>query len=180
MRQVIRKWFWAWEFDKEEQWLNNMAARGKALISARYITYEFEDSQPGEYAVRLEMLENSPTGPEGQQYIEFVESTGAEFVGRVMKWVYFRKKTADGPFEIHGDNATRIRHLTGIIRLLKPLMAVNVGCGVYNLCIGIAWSSPVNVICACASAAVSVLLFRGMVKLNDKKKQLEKEAQLFE
>ena len=180
MRQVIRKWFWAWEFDKEEQWLNNMAARGKALISARYITYEFEDSQPGEYAVRLEMLENSPTGPEGQQYIEFVESTGAEYVGRVMKWVYFRKKTADGPFDIHGDNATRIRHLTGIIRLLKPLMAVNVGCGVYNLCIGIAWSSPVNVICACTSAAVSVLLFRGMVKLNDKKKQLEKEAQLFE
>ena len=39
MRQVIRKWFWAWEFDKEEQWLNDMAAKGKALVSARYATY---------------------------------------------------------------------------------------------------------------------------------------------
>ena len=38
MRQVIRKWFWAWEFDKEEAWLNDMAAQGKALVSARYIT----------------------------------------------------------------------------------------------------------------------------------------------
>ena len=85
MRQVIRKWFWAWEFDKEEQWLNDMAAKGKALVSARYATYEFEDSTPGEYAVRLEMLENAPDSAEGQQYVEFVESTGAEYVGKVMK-----------------------------------------------------------------------------------------------
>ena len=180
MRQVIRKWFWAWEFDKEEQWLCDMAAQGKALVSARYITYEFEDSEPGEYAVRLEMLEHAPTSPEGQQYIEFVESTGAEYVGKVMKWVYFRKKTADGPFELHGDNATRIKHLGGIIRLLKPLMALNVGCGVYNLCIGIGLNSAVNVVCAAASGAVAWLLYRGLVKLNDKKQRLEKEAQLFE
>ena len=180
MRQVIRKWFWAWEFDKEEQWLCDMAAQGKALISARYATYEFEDSAPGEYAVRLEMLENAPTSPEGREYIAFVESTGAEYVGRVMKWVYFRKKAADGPFELHGDNATRIKHLTGIIRLLKPLMVLNVGCGVYNLCIGIGLNSAVNVVCAGASAAVAVLLWKGLTKLNEKKKQLEKEAQLFE
>ena len=180
MRQVIRKWFWAWEFDKEEQWLNDMAAQGKVLVSARYCTYEFEDSQPGEYAVRLEMLENSPTSPEGQQYIEFVESTGVEYVGRVMKWVYFRKKTADGPFELHGDNATRIRHLQGIIRLLLPLTAANVGVGLYNLGIGIAWNFPVNVVCACASAAVAVLLFLGICKLKEKKNRLERDAQLFE
>lgn len=180
MRQVIRKWFWAWEFDKEETWLNDMAAQGKALVSARYMTYEFEDSAPGEYAVRLEMLENAPDSEEGRQYIDFVESTGAEYVGKVMKWVYFRRKTADGPFELHGDNATRIKHLGGIIRLLKLLMAVNVGCGVYNLCIGIASGSVVNVECACLSAAVTVLLARGLVKLNEKKKQLEKDSQLFE
>ena len=168
------------EFDKEEQWLCDMAAQGKALVSARYITYEFEDCQPGEYAVRLEMLEHAPDSPEGRQYIEFVESTGAECVGKVMKWVYFRKKTADGPFELHGDNATRIKHLSGIIRLLKPLMAVNVGCGMYNLCIGIGLNSVVNVVCAGFSAAVAVLLYRGLVKLDEKKKRLEKDAQLFE
>ena len=180
MRQVIRKWFWAWEFDKEEQWLCDMAAQGKTLVSARYITYEFEDSQPGEYAVRLEMLKDAPDSAEGKAYIEFVESTGAEHVGKVMKWVYFRKKTADGPFELHGDNHTRIRHLGGIIRLLLPLAAVNVGCGAYNLCIGVAWGSVVNIVCACVSAAVSGLLFRGIWKLKEKKKQLEKEAQLYE
>ena len=180
MRTTIRKWFWAWEFDKEEKWLDEMSAQGKALVSARYATYEFEDCAPGEYAVRLEMLEHDPASEEGKQYIAFVEETGAEYVGHVMKWVYFRKKTADGPFELHGDNATRIKHLGGIIRLLKPLMALNVGCGVYNLCIGIGLNSVINVVCACLSAAVAWLLYHGMVKLNEKKKQLEKEAQLFE
>ena len=180
MRQVIRKLFWAWEFDKEEQWLNDMAAKGKALVSARYLTYEFEDSAPGEYAVRLEMLEHAPDSAEGQQYIEFVESTGAEYVGHVTKWVYFRKKTADGPFELHGDNATRIKHLNGIIRLLAPLGVINAAMGVYNLCVGTGFNSPVNVLCSGLSAAVTVLLVFGLIKLNEKKKQLEKDSQLFE
>ncbi len=180
MRQVIRKLFWAWEFDKEEKWLNDMAAQGKVLVSARYLTYEFEDSAPGEYAVRLEMLEHAPDSAEGRQYIEFVESTGAEYVGRVMKWVYFRRKTADGPFELHGDNATRIKHLNGIIRLLAPLGVINAAMGVYNLCVGTGLDSPVNVLCSCLSAAVTVLLVFGLIKLNEKKKQLEKDSQLFE
>lgn len=180
MRQTIRKWFWAWEFDKEEKWLDEMSARGKALVSARYITYEFEDSEPGEYAIRLEMLENRPTSPEGLQYIDFVESTGAEYLGHVVNWVYFRKRKADGPFELHGDNSTRLKHIKGIINLLLPLGIFNIGAGVYNLCIGIAWNSPVNVVCAGLSAAAAVLLGIGLHKLNEKKKQLEKDSQLFE
>ena len=27
-RKTIRKWFWAWDFDKEEEWLENMARNG--------------------------------------------------------------------------------------------------------------------------------------------------------
>ena len=180
MRTTIRKWFWAWEFEEEEKWLADMAAQGKALVSARYATYEFEDSAPGEYAVRLEMLAHAPDSTEGRQYIAFVESTGAEYVGRVMRWVYFRKKAADGPFELHGDNATRMKHLKRIIALLRPLAVVNVGLAGYNLCVGIGLTSPMNVVCSMLSVAVAVLLGVGMVKLNDKKLRLEKESQLYE
>jgi len=38
----------------------------------------------------------------------------------------------------------------------------------------------VNVVCAVASGAVAWLLYQGMGKLNEKKKKLEKDAQLFE
>lgn len=26
MRRTVHKWFWVWDFDKEEKWLNIMAA----------------------------------------------------------------------------------------------------------------------------------------------------------
>ena len=180
MRTKVRKWLWAWQFDEEEAWLNEMAQKGKVLVGYRLGTYEFEDCEPGAYTVRLEMLEEWPTSEEGKDYIRFVEDTGAEMVGRIMKWVYFRKKTADGPFELHGDHASRIRHLRSIITLLVPFLILNIGIGLYNLCIGIGFPSILNLIAGCASIGVSVLLGLGLKKLQEKKKQLEKEAQLFE
>lgn len=180
MRTTVRKLFWAWEYDKEEKWLEEMAAQGKALVSARYLTYEFEDCEPGEYITRLEMLDCMPDSEEGKQYIAFVEDTGAEYVGKVMRWVYFRKKRALGEFELHSDNATRLKHLKGIITLLIPLGLANLGAGLYNLGIYLSVGVWLNLLCAGLSAAVTVLLAFGLVRLNEKKQKLEKESQLFE
>lgn len=181
MRETVHKWFWAWDFEKEEAWLNDMAAKGKALVSARYITYEFEDSQPGEYTIRLEMLDNLPSSPESQQYISFVESTGAEMVGKVLRWVYFRKKTAEGGFELHSDYAGRIKHLKGIITLLAVLVFVNLGNALNNISIGLNFPScSFNLAVGILAASVSGLLGAGLYKLWRMKKRLEKEAQLYE
>ena len=69
MRKTIRKWFWAWDFDKEEHWLNEMAARGLSLVSVGWCRYEFEDCVPGEYSVRLELLKEKPMHPESVKYM---------------------------------------------------------------------------------------------------------------
>lgn len=180
MRTIIHKWFWAWEFEEEEQWLNDMAKRGKALMSARFATFEFEDSMPGEYAIRLEMLADSPQSEAGRQYIAFVEETGAEYIGRVKNWVYFRKRTAEGPFALHGDNATRIRHLKRIIRLLILLLIAEATVSLGNLSIAWGMGSVVNWVCAIVCAAFAGLLVRGCMKLNERKQRLERDAQLFE
>ena len=90
MRTVIRKLFWVWDFEKEEQWLNEMAAKGLALVGVGFCRYEFEDCTPGEYSFRLELLDNRPEHPESRKYISFVEETGAEQVGSYHNWVYFR------------------------------------------------------------------------------------------
>ncbi|MGN0793764.1 MAG: DUF2812 domain-containing protein [Aristaeellaceae bacterium] len=180
MRTISHRWFWAWEFEEEEAWLNEMAKQGKALVSARYLTYEFEDSAPGEYAVRLEMLADSPNSAAGQQYLSFVEETGAEYVGRVLKWVYFRKKAADGPFELHGDNATRIRHLKGIMRLVILLFLMEATVCFGNLSIALGVGAVLNLFCALLCGVFAGLLVRGYIRLNERKKRLEKDARLFE
>lgn len=47
-------------------------------------------------------------------YIDFMRKTGAVYIGRMTKWIYFRKKTEDGVFNIFSDIASRINHLNKI------------------------------------------------------------------
>ena len=89
-RKTIQKWFWVWSFDKEEDWLNEMAMNGWVLDGIGLCTYHFVRCEPGEYSVRLEMH------PYDEAYLSFMEETGAEYIGRMMMWIYFRKKPRTG------------------------------------------------------------------------------------
>jgi hypothetical protein len=57
---------------------------------------------------------------------------------------------------------------------------INLGAMLLNLGVGTRIGSTVNLLCAGLSAAVAVLLFCGLQKLNEKKARLEKESQLIE
>ncbi len=128
MRTKKFKAFPEWEYEKEEAWLNELAAKGQALVSLRSL-YEFEETEPGEYIIRMELLSDGPKSLDGEKYIRFVEDTGAEYIGHSGKWVYFRRKAAEGPFELHSDNETRIRHLQRIIRSHWSTITFNIVMG---------------------------------------------------
>ena len=179
MRKTVRKWFWVWDFDKEEQWLNEMAAQGLVLVDVGWCKYVFEDSVPGEYQVRLELLENQPSHEESQKYIRFIEDTGAEQVGAFLRWVYFHKKTADGPFDLFSDLQSRIKHIKRIIALILPLSCANLCIGMSNLGNAISsdiWIGKVGYV----NLVIGVLGCAGAQRLAKKRKRLEAEAQIFE
>jgi len=179
MRKTVRKWFWVWEFDREEQWLNEMAAKGLVLVSVGFCRYDFEECVPGEYQVRLELLENHLNHAESQQYIRFIEETGAEQVGNYFRWIYFRKKTADGSFDLYSDNASRIRHLKRIIVLILPISLANIAIGISNVGNAVAtgiWIAKVGYL----NLVIGVLGCVGAWKLVKKRKRLEQEMQIFE
>ena len=115
MRYKFHKVFSVWNFDKEEKWLNEMAAKGLSLVSVGFCTYTFEEGAPGAYNVRLELLNDMPSHPKSRQYIEFVEDTGAEYIGSVFRWVYFRKKAGENGFDLFSDIDSRITHLKRIL-----------------------------------------------------------------
>ena len=170
-RRTIRKWFWVWEFDEEEKWLNEMAKRGWALDSVGFAKYTFIQSEPGEYAVRLEMLANVPSADESQDYINFVEETGAEYIGSFIKWVYFRKKTADGEFDLFSDLDSRARHMDRMTKNLSVVATAILLTGIMNLHrrgLGI-----INIACA-------GLIGYACMKINKKKEALHKERSLHE
>ena len=160
------KWFWIWDFEKEEKWLNEMALNGWVLDGVGFCTYYFVRCEPGEYTVRLEMHGKDDA------YVDFMRETGAEFVGRMVAWIYFRKKTADGTFDVFSDIDSRIRHLD---RIGKALLCI----GMANLAIGIANTmNPVNV--GWVNLLCATLLMYALGRIHGKKEALEKDRLLHE
>lgn len=180
MRKTVRKLFWLWQFEKEERWLAQMSARGLALAAVGWCRYDFDECEPGEYSIRLELLDHRPSHPESQQYIRFVEETGAQYLGSVNSWAYFRRRSELGPFDLFSDLDSRIRHLGRMLALILPLLAANLGAGGYNLAAYMAWRMPVSLCCALLSAAVTVLLVYGYWRIWKHRRRLQQERLLRE
>lgn len=179
MRRIIKKLFFVWDFDKEEKWLNEMAAKGLCLISAGFCKYEFEDCIPGEYKICLQLLEKSPKHPEMQKYIEFMEETGAEHVGSFTRWVYFRKKACEGEFALFSDNASRVKYLTSMLGFITLIVALNLLIGIENLAIAMFTGSPATYF-GFLNLAIGLFGTPGTIKLWKKRNRMKKECQLFE
>ncbi len=158
--KTIYKWFWVWDFDKEELWLNKMANQGWVLDGVSFCRYRFVQCQAEEYIVRLEMHSYD------QNYIEFMSETGAEYIGRMVQWIYFRKKISDGEFNIFSDLDSKIAHLNRIGKMLAGVGAANLIIGIVNSFnyIQIGW---VNLLCA-------TLLMYGLGRIHGKKEALVK------
>lgn len=179
MRKTIRKWFWVWDFDKEEQWLNEMASKGLCLMGVGWCRYEFEDCAPGEYSIRLELLKETPAHPESIKYIAFLEDTGAEHVGSWLRWIYMRKKKTEGEFHLHSDRESRIQHLTRIIQFIGLLTGVNLYTGMYNLYLFFTWNMGVNLL-GLINLLISIIYVLGLLKLWRKRQLLKEEQVIFE
>lgn len=178
MRRTMHKVFLAWEFDKEERWLNEMSAKGLALESAGSLTYQFRDCDPGEYAVRLELLEELPEHPDSQRYIQFVEETGAEYLGHCLRWVYFRKRTDRGEFELFSDLDSRIRHVGRILTLMSVLLCIMIGMLGINLSIFLLRGAAFTLGVCLPLAVVSVGFALGLTQLLRLRARLRREREL--
>ena len=165
-RRTIRKWYWVWDFEKEEVWLNEMAQNGWVLDGVGFCTYHFVRCEPGEYTVRLEMHDYD------EAYLSFMADTGAEYLGRMVKWIYFRKKASEGSFDLFSDIDSRIRHLDRIGKMLFGVGMANLAIGLVNIFnpSRLGW---INLLC-CA------LLMYALGRIHGKKEALEKERLLHE
>ena len=179
MRRTIRKFFFVWDFDKEEKWLNEMAAKGLALVSTGFCKYEFEDSLPGEYKVCLQLLDKMPSHPESQKYIAFMEETGAEHVGSFTRWVFFRKKASEGDFQLFSDNESKVKYITSMLSFVALIVGLNLYIGLYNLFVVLFLHSAFNYI-GLLNFAIALVGIPGVIKLWKKRNRMKKESQLFE
>lgn len=168
-QKTIHKVFWVWEFDKEEAWLNEMAGNGWLLDGVGFCTFRFIPCEPDTYAVRLEMHDADDS------YLEFMKETGAEYVGRCLKWIYFRKNLKDGAFEIFSDIDSKVAHLNRILRFMKLFFWINLVFGLVNT-----YGATKNSWTGAMNLCVAALFAYGIGRIKGKKEALESERVLRE
>ena len=165
--KTVYRLFAEWSFDKEEEWLYRLALVGWTLKKVGFCKYVFERTEPGEYITRLAMHDAD------EEYMELMRESGAEYVGRVLQWLYFRKKAELGEFELFSDIDSRIAHLNRISCVLIGLgfanVAVSFACGVNSADI----AGRINLLCAC-------VIFYGLGRVHGKKEALERERRIRE
>jgi len=175
---IIRKAYW--DYENEEKWLNFMAANGLAMISYSWCKYIFIKSDPGEYIYRIELLKYFPSHPESMDYIEFMKENGVEYVASYMKWVYFRKKAADGAFNIYSDIDSKITHYRRVNSIWFPLAFAEFAAGLANILIGLASIehldySIINIILGFIVIFIGLMLLVLVRSVRHKIKKLELE-----
>ncbi|NLO39144.1 MAG: DUF2812 domain-containing protein [Ruminiclostridium sp.] len=174
IKQVIRKAYW--DVEKEENWLNHMASMGMALLDYSWCRYVFVQSQPNEYIYRIELLENHHNHYESIAYIQFLEENGIECVAKYMRWVYLRKRSCDGPFEMYTDMESRCRYYKRLSLFYSTLFALEFSAGLLNLVIGIVNGSAINIILSTPVFLLAALFAKlnAPIKMKIKKYSQEK------
>ena len=96
--------------DDEQAWLNDFCQQGWAMTGFIAGFFTFTPCQPGEFIYQLDLLPGSGLRScDYDQYAEFMEETGVEVVQRWFRWVFLRKRAADGPFQIYTDIDSQIQ-----------------------------------------------------------------------
>ena len=179
MKHVVRKLYVNWE--KEEKWLNEMAAKGLALTDYMWCRYVFEETEPGAYVYRIDLLDHLPSRPQSRKYIEFLEEAGIEFVSSYMRWVYFRKKADGQPFALYSDISSQIARNKRVRLLWLPLCFAELAIGFSNILMGLKHPyAIVNLFLGMLCVGLGIMLGLLSIQVTRKIRALEKEQLISE
>lgn len=117
------KVFWAWQDEREEAWLTEMASQGWHLKELSFpMVYTFEAGPPRHMAYRLDFFIDHK---DFQTYLQLFRDAGWEYVGRMGSWQYFRIQAEEGQEpEIYTDPASKIQKYRRLIAFLVVFLPI--------------------------------------------------------
>ena len=179
MRKVFCKAIFS-NFEKEESWLNEMAANGYNYTDNFVFRYAFDEGKPGEYIYRIILLEKHHNHYESHKYIKFIEETGAECVFATMRWAYFRQKAVDGPFEIYTDTVAKISHYKRNLSIAIILFCINAFYTIINFSLALSRKNLGNLIPATLTAIVACIFAYSIYLYTKRILELKRDKQIHE
>ena len=176
------------DYEKEENFLNEMARDGWNLTAVGFCRYIFRRGTPGEYIYKLDMVERTESDEVKESYFNFLTDCGIRVVGEFKDWIYLQKRAADGPFDTKNDTYAKLRQVNKvysfsirtvcnllrifaiIIILLSSLQSIASGnVWLYDFCGGIVLGLSISSVIAMALVWVPIItkLRRKVNKLID-------------
>jgi hypothetical protein len=119
------KLFGAWNDDKEEAWLGEMAQKGLHLQSLGFPgVYYFTTGEPREDVYRLDFIVNRK---DYHNYLQLFQDAGWEHIGEMGGWQYFRTRKEGGRVtEIYTDNASKMQKYSRLLSILIVFLPIYV------------------------------------------------------
>ncbi len=126
-----------WDYDKEEKWINEMAKEGWRLDNYFFCKYDFVPCEPGEYEYKIQLLDEGRNSSKSRDYIAFLREMDINVVDTWFRWLYLEKKADGEGFEIFSDRNSRLKHINGVLSLIKLVGWTNGVVGVSNVIIAL-------------------------------------------
>jgi hypothetical protein len=103
------KWFFPWQDEKEEAWLEELSTSGWHLKSVSLpCVYSFVKGEPCRNIYRLDYMMMKKDKME--EYLQIFQDAGWEYIGEMSNWRYWRKRIENGETaEIFTDNESKIK-----------------------------------------------------------------------
>ena len=109
------------------------------------------------------------------RFWQLMADYGVECVDTYMNWAFFRKKAAEGPFEIYSDFDSKIGHYKRVIYLMGTVGVVNLFIALFNVTL-----TQYNMYLSIVGFIIFVLFISIILSYLRKIKDLKKEQALYE
>ena len=174
----MKRFKFTYDKDAEEQWVNALCQEGWALRSFFAGICEFTPCEKGEYIYRIDLLPGKgiTCADDAEDYYSFMEETGVEIVQRWGRWVYLRKKTADGPFELYTDTESELALYQRIRKMFFSFLILEVCCSLTVWPSLLLHPSSFHGILAAFYIAVFVLALRAILRCTRKIEELRRKS----
>jgi len=169
--------FWAWQDEKEETWLREMAREGWHLKRVGLFRYSFEGGKPADVVYRVDY--HNLRRRDRAEYLGIFRSAGWEHVSEVSNWHFFRTEAAAGADpQIFSDIESRVamhKRVLAILIVFLPILNI----GVMNLMRGphggrSAWLENVFVVGTVLYVLIMLLWAYAIVRIAVRIRQLQR------
>ena len=112
--------------DKETQWLNEMSQKGWAMTGFFAGFYRFEPCEKGKYTYQIDF--GNEFFSVSDDYREFMSYSDIEIIQSWGFWVFLRKLSSEGEFQLYTDVDSQIEHYKKIRNMFKAVTVLELIC----------------------------------------------------